>query len=39
MDYKLKNTTPKVIIKNVTEKDISNVLNLAKRIICRYGCL
>ena len=30
MDYKLKNTTPKVIIKNVTEKDISNVVNLQK---------
>ncbi len=30
MDYKLKNTTPKVIIKNVTEKDISNILNLQK---------
>jgi ribosomal protein S18 acetylase RimI-like enzyme len=30
MDYKLKNTTPKVIIKNVTEKDISNIVNLQK---------
>jgi GNAT superfamily N-acetyltransferase len=30
MDYKLKNTTPKVIIKIVTEKDISNILNLQK---------
>jgi ribosomal protein S18 acetylase RimI-like enzyme len=30
MDYKLKNTTPKVIIKNVTEKDISSIVNLQK---------
>jgi len=30
MDYKLKNATPKVIIKNVTEKDIFNILNLQK---------
>jgi ribosomal protein S18 acetylase RimI-like enzyme len=30
MDYKLNNITPKVIIKNVTEKDISNILNLQK---------
>jgi ribosomal protein S18 acetylase RimI-like enzyme len=30
MDYKLNNTTPKVIIKNVTEKDISNIINLQK---------
>jgi ribosomal protein S18 acetylase RimI-like enzyme len=30
MDYKLKNTSPKVIIKNVTEKDISSILNLQK---------
>jgi len=30
MDYKLKNSTPKVIIKNVTEKDIFNIINLQK---------
>ncbi len=30
MDYKLKNTIPKVIIKNVTEKDILKVVNLQK---------